>query len=40
MLYYILKDVLYETEDEEMEMSKYPFDYDREGYKKIIMAIP
>ena len=40
MLYYIIQDVLHETEDDQMKMSKYRFDHDRKGYEKIIMAIP
>ena len=40
MLYCIVEDFLQETEDDQHESSQYPFDLDREGYKKIIIAIP
>ena len=40
VLYYIIQDDLQETEDDQNDSNRYPFDLDRVGYKKIVMAIP
>ena len=37
---FIVQDDLQETEDGQNEYNQYPFDLDRVGYKKILMAIP
>ena len=40
LLYCILQEDLQETEDDHHESKQYPFDHYREGYKKIMVAIP
>ena len=39
-LYAIVGEDMQDTESDQPETSQHPFDLDREGYKKIIRAIP